>query len=106
MRNCFNIRATTIEGINSIRVGIKGWWFVNYESISWSHEAKKFYELFFPKYDNFEIIGAGHIGLLTCLGWKEWDWLMKEKNYAALWIWKKDRQQKYAVAYENYDGKT
>ena len=70
------------------------------------HKVSIFYELIFPKYVNFEIIGAGHIGLLTCLGWKEWDGLMKEKNYAALWIWKKVWQQKYAVAYENYDGKT
>ena len=44
----------------------------------WSHEpaiekVSIFHELFFPKYVNFEIIGAGHMCLLTCLEWKEWD---------------------------------
>ena len=92
MRSCFNIRATATEGIDSIRVGIKGSWFVNYELISWSHEPKIhkvsiFHELFFPKYVNFEIIGEGHICQSTCLELKEWDWLMKEKKLSQMfWL--------------------
>ena len=30
----------------------------------------------------------------------------RTEGSAALWIWKKDQQQKNAVEYENYDGKT
>ena len=30
----------------------------------------------------------------------------QKEGSAALWIWKKDQQQKNAVEYENYDGKT
>ena len=42
-----------------IRVGIKGSWFVNHRSISWSHKQKIFktsifQESFFPKYNNFK----------------------------------------------------
>ena len=64
------------------RVGIKGSWFVNHESISWSHEPKIrktsiFHESFFSKYDNFKLISVGGICLSICLELTEWDWLMK-----------------------------
>ena len=49
------------------RVGIKGCWFVNHESISWSHKPKIskssiFCECFFPKYGNLKIISADDLG--------------------------------------------
>ena len=70
--------------MNNSRVGIKGWWFVNHESISWSYKPKIcktsiFHELFFPRYDNFKIISADDICLSICLDSNEWDLTMKEK---------------------------
>ena len=66
-------------------VGIKGSWFVNHKSISWSQKptflkTSIFQESFFPKYDNFKIISAGDICLSICLESHEWDWSMKEKK--------------------------
>ena len=52
------------------RVGIKGCWFVNHESISWSHKPKIskssiFCECFFPKYGNLKIISTDDLGVAS-----------------------------------------
>ena len=56
------------------RVGIKGSWFINHESIYWSQEPKIcktfiFHKLFFPKYDNFEITSTGNVCHLSIVKW-------------------------------------
>ena len=67
------------------RAWIRGLWFVNHKSISWSHETKIcgasifFQIVFFPKYDNFKIISTVYICQSICLGLNEWDWSMEEK---------------------------
>ena len=66
-------------------VGIKASWFVNQESVFWSHKPKIcktfiFHESFFLKYDNVKIIGLDNICLSTCVELNEWDWTMKERN--------------------------
>lgn len=71
------------------RDGIKGLWFVNQESLSWSHKPKIcktfiFLELFIPKCGKFKIISTDDIDLSLCLVFKEWGWTIKEqhsKNY-------------------------
>ena len=65
--------------------GIKALWFVNHESVFWSHKPEIcktsiFYKLFFLKYDSFKIIRADSICLSSYLEFNEWDWTMKEKN--------------------------
>ena len=70
--------------VSDCRGGIKGLWFVNHESISWSCEPEIcrisiFYELLFPKYKNFKIISAANICLSICLElMNEIDWRKKE----------------------------
>ena len=66
------------------RVGIKGSWFVNHESISWSHERKIcktfiFRELFFPKYYNFKTISTDNVCLSICLELNDLGWTMKKQ---------------------------
>ena len=66
------------------KAGIKGSWFVNHESVSWSHKPKihktsMFHKLFFPKY-NFKVINAGNICMSICLELIGWNWLMKDKT--------------------------
>ena len=67
------------------KVGIKGSWFVNNESISWLHQRKigrsSISQEFFFLYDNFKIISIGNICQSICLDLNDWDWSKKEKNY-------------------------
>ena len=61
-----------VRDFKSGRIGIKGSWFVNHNSISWSQEAKIHktsivHESFLPRYENFKIISVGDISLSICL---------------------------------------
>ena len=66
---------------------IEGLWFMNQESISWSHKAdirktSIFHESFYLKYDNFKIICIGDICLSIFLELHGWDWSMIGKRAA------------------------
>ena len=68
-----------------------GLWFVNPESISWSHEPKMckisiFHKSFFPKYDNFKIINVGDISLSICLE-LQWMRLIDERKKFCPMFW-------------------
>ena len=89
LMNCKNVKerdtCCASQVIFNIRVGIKGSWFVNHESISWSHQPKIsktsiFCKLFFPKYDDFKINSTEDICLSVCLELNEWVWTMKEQS--------------------------
>ena len=59
---------------------------MNYKSIFRSHKSKNcktsiFYELLFPKYDNFKIISTDNDCLSLCLELNEWGWTIKEQNF-------------------------
>ena len=57
----------SIAGYNT-ELRTKGLWFMNHESVSWSHEPKirrtsNVHESFFPKCDIFKIIGVGDMSV-------------------------------------------
>ena len=72
------------------RDGMKGLWFLNHKSISWSHYPKNhktfiFQELFLPKYDNFIKISADDTCLCLCLlVFKEWSWMDERTKFRKL----------------------